>query len=70
MKTINPQSLELDSVAAIEKDLIAARREGRFEDALHHLDEIFVIHLHTESEPTRLRCAALMAAPEIFQQAA
>src|SRR5258706_14331821 len=34
----------------IEKDLVAARREGRFEDALHHLDEIFVTHLHTQTK--------------------
>jgi hypothetical protein len=70
MTTTHPYIRESEIVTIIEKDLIAARREGRFEDAFHHLDEIFVTHLHTDSEPTRLRCAALMAAPETFQQAA
>jgi hypothetical protein len=63
MKT-NAKLFEVTSVTAIENDLVTARREGRFEDALHHLDEIFVIHTHTESEPTKARCAALLAAPE------
>jgi len=60
-----PVRSEAELLADIEKDLVASRREGRFEDALHNLDEIFVMHLHTESEPTRLRCAALLAAPEL-----
>jgi hypothetical protein len=51
---------EFETLACIEEDLIAASREDRFEDALHHLDEIFVMHLHTENEPVRRRCAALM----------
>jgi hypothetical protein len=54
----------------IEKDLVAARREGRFEDALHHLDEIFVCHKHAESHELKARCAALLAAPETLQKAA
>jgi hypothetical protein len=54
----------------IEKDLVAARRECRFEESLCHLDEIFAIYLHTGSQQLRLRCAALMAAPEPIQQAA
>jgi len=54
----------------IEKDLVSARREGRFEDALHHLDEIFVLHMHAESYPIKARCAALLAAPETLQKAA
>jgi hypothetical protein len=54
----------------IEKDLVTARREGRFEDSLHHLDEIFVLHMHAESDPIKARCAALLAAPETLQKAA
>jgi hypothetical protein len=68
MKSVTKSEAAL--LADIENDLVAARREGRFEDALHNLDEIFVIHLHTEKEPTRLRCAALLAAPETLQKAA
>jgi hypothetical protein len=63
-------AIEVKHVDEIERELAAARRESRFEDALEHLDEIFVIHLHTESEPTRLRCAAMLAAPEVLQEAA
>jgi hypothetical protein len=66
----NAVTSEAAQLVDIESDLVLARRERRFEDALHHLDEIFAIHLHTASEPTRLRCAALMAAPEAFRQAA
>jgi hypothetical protein len=66
----NAVKSEAEILVAIENDLVTARREGRFEDALHHLDEIFAIHMHTESEPTRLRCAALLADPETLQKAA
>lgn len=66
----NAVKSEVETVAAIETDLAAARREGRFEDALHHLDEIFVLHKHTESEPIKARCATLLAAPETLQKAA
>ncbi len=61
---------EAESVGIIEKDLAAARREGRFEDALHHLDELFVIHKHTESDQVKACCAALLAAPETLQKGA
>jgi hypothetical protein len=54
----------------IEKDLAAARREGRFEDVLLDLQEIFVMYGFTESEPVKTRCAALLAAPETLQKAA
>jgi hypothetical protein len=60
---------EAEILADIEADLVSARRESRFEDALHHLDEIFVIHLHTGSEATKSRCAVLLAAPELQQAA-
>jgi hypothetical protein len=66
----NAVKSEAEILVNIENDLVTARREGRFEDALHHLDEIFVMHLHTESEPTKRRCATLLAAPERLQQAA
>jgi hypothetical protein len=68
MKNVDQRDLSIVSV--IEVDLVAARRESRFEDALHHLDEIFVLHKHTESDATRVRCAALLAAPETVLQAA
>jgi hypothetical protein len=64
------KAFETESFTAIVTDLGAARREGRFEDALHHLDEIFAIHQHTESAPLRARCAASLAVPETLQQAA
>ena len=70
MKIDKIELSETASIIAIEKDLVIARREGRFEEALHHLDEIFVIRLHTESERVRARCAALLAAPEMLQEAA
>lgn len=54
----------------MEKDLIKARREGRFEEALLCLDEIFVYHKYTEDNAVRARCAALLAAPETFQKVA
>lgn len=60
---------EAQSVTEIEKDLVAARQQGRFKRALYHLDEIFVMHKHTESEPIRARCAALLAAPELQEAA-
>ena len=60
---------EAQTVTEIERDLIAARRESRFEDALHHLDEIFVFHKHTDSDAMRARCAVLLAAPELQQAA-
>ena len=65
MKTDQAKLSDAEFLAAFEKDLKTARVEGRFEDALHHLDEIFVMHLHTDSEPTKLRCAELLAAPEL-----
>jgi hypothetical protein len=55
---------EFSIISAIESDLVSARREGRFEDALHHLDEIFVMHEHTACEAIRSRCAALLGATE------
>jgi hypothetical protein len=64
------KAIEIKHVDEIERDLAAARRESRFKDALEHLDEIFVIHLHTENEPLRARCAALLAAPETLHKAA
>ena len=62
MKNVDQRDVSI--VSAIEVDLVAARRESRFEDALHHLDEIFVLHMHTDSDAIRSRCAALLAAPE------
>jgi hypothetical protein len=64
------KAIEVKHVDEIERDLAAARRERRFKDALEHLDEIFVIHLHTENEPLKARCAAMLAAPEVLQEAA
>jgi hypothetical protein len=60
---------DTETVTNIEADLAAARREGRFEDALHHLDEIFVFHMHTACDLIRARCAALLSAPETLQAA-
>ncbi|MGO3928147.1 hypothetical protein [Rhodopseudomonas pseudopalustris] len=48
-------------VSAIEKDLRAARIQRRFDDMLHHLDELFIFHKHAESAAVRSRCAALLA---------
>jgi hypothetical protein len=69
MTSINQNIGANETVTNIETDLVAARREGRFEDALHHLDEIFVFHLHTASDLIRARCAALLSAPETLQVA-
>jgi hypothetical protein len=66
----NVDQRELSIISAIEIDLVSARREGRFEDALHHLDEIFVVHKHTGCDAIRSRCAALLAAPGTVVQAA
>lgn len=52
---------EMDFIGEIERDLRAARSQHRFEDMLHHLDELFIFHKHTESAAIRSRCAALMA---------
>ena len=60
---------DTETVSNIETDLAAARREGRFEDVLHHLDEIFVFHMHTASDRIRARCAALLSAPETLHAA-
>jgi len=68
MKNVDQRDLSI--ISAIELDLVAARREGRFEDALHHLDEIFVLHKHTESNAAKVHCAALLSAPEKAMQAA
>jgi hypothetical protein len=65
----NVDQRDIATISAIELDLVGARREGRFEDALHHLDEIFVFHMHTASDLIRARCAALLAAPETLQAA-
>ena len=70
MASTNQKTSATETVTNIEKDLVVARREGRFEDALHHLDEIFVFHKHTASAQIRARCAALLSAPETLQKAA
>jgi hypothetical protein len=64
------KAIEVKHVEEIERDLAVARREGRFEEALEHLDEIFVTYIHTEDKPLKARCAALLAAPEILHKAA
>ncbi|SHH20830.1 hypothetical protein [Bradyrhizobium erythrophlei] len=69
MTSTNLKTRDTETVTNIEKDLVAARRDGRFEDALHHLDEIFVFHKHTESALIRARCAVLLAAPELQEAA-
>jgi hypothetical protein len=66
-KTFNWES---EWVAKMEKDLAAARREGRFDDMLDDLGEILGIHMNTESETIKARCAALLCAPETLQKAA
>ncbi|MFZ2160456.1 MAG: hypothetical protein WAV72_30650 [Bradyrhizobium sp.] len=66
----NVYQRDLSIISAIEIDLVSARREGRFEDALHHLDEIFVVHKHTDCDETRARCVVLLLAPETLQRAA
>jgi hypothetical protein len=65
----NAVKSEAEILVNIENDLVAARREGRFEDALHHLDEIFVLRKHTDNDAVRVRCAVLLAAPELQQAA-
>ena len=62
MARINQNTFEVESVVAIAKDLATARRESRFGDALFHLEEILAVHMHTESNPLRTRCAELLAA--------
>jgi hypothetical protein len=69
MTSTNLNTRNTEALTNIEADLVAARREGRFEDALHHLDEIFVCHKHTQSAQIRARCAALLAAPELKEAA-
>jgi hypothetical protein len=54
-------AIEVKHVDEIERDLALSRREGRFEDVLDHLDEIFVMHMHTESDAVKLRCAAILS---------
>jgi hypothetical protein len=66
----NVDQRDVSTLSAIEIDLVSARREGRFEDALHHLDEILVMHKHADCDAIRSRCAALLAAPELVVQAA
>jgi hypothetical protein len=61
---------ETKTLNRIEQDLASARVGGRFEDALHYLDEVFVLHKHTESAAVKAHCAALLAAPETLQKAA
>jgi len=62
MACVNQNTFEIESFAAIVTELGVARREGRFEDALFHLEEILAVHTHTESNPLRARCAELLAA--------
>lgn len=66
----NVDQREQSIISAIEIDLAVARREGRFEDVLHHLDEIFVVHEHTDCDEAKARCVVLLAAPETALQAA
>jgi hypothetical protein len=61
---------ENEGVTKCAKALVAARREGRFDDMLDELGEILGIHVNTESEAVKARCAALLAAPEPLQKAA
>ena len=61
---------ETEMVAGVENDLIAARRESRFEDALFHLGELVAVHTNTEDGSLRARCATLLSAPETVQKAA
>jgi pentatricopeptide repeat protein len=72
MKSANQKTAkwENEMVTRIEKDLSAARREGRFDDALYYFEEMLAVHMNTESEPVKARCAALLAAPETLQRAA
>ena len=66
----NAVKSEAEILVNIENDLATARREGRFEDALHHLGEILGVHVNTESETVKARCAALLSAPETLQKSA
>ena len=61
---------ELQILDAVQADLQASRRQGRFEDVLLCVEEIFVMHKFTESAAVKVRCAALLSAPEVRQQAA
>jgi hypothetical protein len=70
MKNASQKTNAAKILIKVEKDLAAARREGRFEDVLLDLQEIFVMYELTESEPVKARCAALLAAPETLQKAA
>jgi hypothetical protein len=62
------KAFEIESFTAIVTDLGAARREGRFDDALHHLAEIFVIHQHTESAPLKA-CPLGVGTPSVASRA-
>jgi hypothetical protein len=70
MKSANQKTNAAKILTRVEKNLAAARREGRFEDALLDLQEILVMYELTESEPVKARCAALLAAPETLRKAA
>lgn len=61
---------EVQILDAVQADLQASRRDGRFEDMLLCVEEIFVIHKFTENAAVKARCAALLSAPEVRQQAA
>jgi hypothetical protein len=51
---------EVDVVDLAEKDLILSRTEKRFDDSLDHLDEIYVIQIHTRDEQLKARCEQLL----------
>lgn len=68
MKNVDQRGLTI--IFAIEVDLVAARRESRFEDVLSCLEEILVHHKFTESDTVKSRCAALLAAPEVLNKVA
>jgi hypothetical protein len=60
LQMMNVDQRDLSMLSAIEIDLLAARRRGRFEDVLYCLDEILVHHKYSESDAVKSRCADLL----------
>lgn len=61
MKASELLRIELRHFFEIRTDLVAAVKAAAQEDIEHHLDELFILRLHTESDRLKLACTAVIA---------
>ncbi len=60
MRQTPDELIEQQQFFAISADLVKARRADNSEDIAHHIDELEILRMHTESPSLRRACTRLI----------